>query len=144
MGRVDPTADGESPAAEAFRRELTRRFAADFAVSRIRWTELNLTRLTRSAEPDRDAAAELRRLISRLSGDAQGRWFYNGGVFDRGELWGRRGRPWAIVAHPYQISAEQQELLDKVASCPGFTVRVDDRPSHYGPGTRHLRVQLAR
>ena len=142
MKGVDPAADTERPRVEALRREMTEKFASDFGVIRIKWTELNLSRLVRAAEPDPVAAAELRRLISRLSGDPDGRWFYADGVFDNGELWGRRGRPWAIVSHPYQIRDEHRGLLDEVASCPGLKVCVDDRPGHYGFGTRHLRIQL--
>jgi hypothetical protein len=65
-----------------------------------------------------------------------------GGVFDHGKLWGRGGKPIMVVGAPYGIAANECELLGVLARFGTIHVSVDDRPSDYGHGTHHVRVEV--
>jgi hypothetical protein len=73
-------------------------------------------------------------------GDAP--WLEQGGVFDHGELWSRFGVPSLVTGHPYQIGDDEAALLAELGRYPTLRVGVDDRPSYYGFGTHHVRVEL--
>ena len=117
-------------------------FARDFNARPIRWSAHNLARLLRSTGERPDRVAELRAVLGRL-GLGDWRWPEQRGVFDHGELWGRQGRPWAIVGHPYSLDAREREALARLArEFPGLAVAIDDRPSHYGHGSNHVRIEV--
>jgi hypothetical protein len=65
------------------------------------------------------------------------------GVFDRREI----VRPSRAAAHAGRpplrdISPGERALLAELGRFSGLRVNVDDRPSHYGFGTHHVRVEL--
>jgi len=90
--------------------------------------------------------AEMRRILESLGLDDAGcgrPWIAQHGLWDHGELWARSGRPVLLVGHPYELSVEQATLLVELRRrFRGLRVAVDDRPSHHGFGTRHVRVEL--
>ncbi len=70
------------------------------------------------------------------------RWVEPCEVFSHGEVWGVDGQPRIILGHPFDISPRQVEWLGNLGRYPALRVGVDDRPSHYGFGTHHVRVEL--
>lgn len=120
---------------------LRAEFAADLDVVPWRWSGHTIARLIRSTGEWPARLAEIRHALFWLGlGDCR-RYPSRGGAFDHGTLWGRSRAPLWIVGHPYHITADQIALLVHLAvTFPTLTVAVDDRPSFYGFGTRHVRV----
>jgi hypothetical protein len=67
-----------------------------------------------------------------------------GGIWDHGTLWSRNGEPAVLVGHPYPcaVSDEDRRLLAELGRFGTLKVALDDRPSFYGFGTHHIRVEL--
>lgn len=121
-------------------------FASDLAVRPCRWSAHNLTVMLRRTGDSPARVAEMRDLLGALGMDQCGHrhsWISMGGVFDHGEMWSRDGVPVVIVGHPYDIDPDERHWLAELARFPGLAVNVDDRPSYYGYGTHHVRVELA-
>jgi len=118
-------------------------FARDFGAGEIKWGGRNLSRLLRMTGERPQRVGEMRSFLSVLGLDCDSaRWVSRGGVFDHGEMWGRGGEPWAVVGHPYRIDDDKRGLIADLARFPMLRVSVDDRPSYYGFGTHHVRVEL--
>lgn len=140
--------------ADAQRRFLEQRqreaeFAEDFAARPIKWSGHNLSRMLRSTGERPDRVRELRSLLGLLglgNGPYQGQYPSTNGWFDHGDMWGRNGKPWAIVGHPYELSlwgVDRDAVMAELRSFSGsIGVFVDDRPSYYGFGTHHVRVEV--
>jgi hypothetical protein len=110
----------------------------------IRFSGYNLSRLLNLTGERPERVEAMRGLLDALGLDScDRRWISAGGVFDHGEFFARDGRPWALVGHPYGIRDEQREDLAELARFTTLRVAVDDRPSYYGFGTNHVRVELA-
>jgi hypothetical protein len=87
--------------------------------------------------------AEMRVILRMLGMGPDPHWPTHGGVFDHGEFWARSGKPWAVVGHPYGIDTVERELLSTLGRfTPALRVSVNDRPSYYGFGTDHVRIEL--
>jgi len=117
-------------------------FARDFHTRPIKWSAFNVARLLKATGERPERVAEMRAILGHL-GMGHYPWPCTMGVWDHGELWARHGHPWAIVGHPYGVNAERRRLLATLPRFPGLRVRLDDRPSYYGHGTNHVRVELA-
>lgn len=122
-------------------------FARALGLSRlVKWSTYNLSRMLRHTGERPERVESIRALLRRLGMDCGcGRqWIGTGGVFDHGEMWSRDGHPAVIVGHPYGISTDEEDLLAALArGFPTLRVTVDDRPSYYGHGTNHVRIELA-
>lgn len=127
--------------AEAARRRAD--FARDFGSREIRWSGYNLSRMLRLTGERPARVAEMRSVFNALglAGISQ-RWIGMGGVFDHGVFWGRAGKPWALVGHPYGVNDDERGWLAELARFPTLRVRVNDRPGYYGFGTDHVRIEL--
>jgi hypothetical protein len=125
---------------------LRETFVTEFGVREQAWSPHNLSRFLRLTGERPERVAEMRAILGWLglgSNSAScGGWLNMDGVFDHGEMWGRGGRPLMLVGHPYNIYTEQRGLLAELGCFGGLRVNVDDRPSHYGFGTHHVRVEL--
>jgi hypothetical protein len=117
-------------------------FAYEFGVSRMKWSAHHVSRLLRLTGERPQRVAEMREILGHL-GLGSASWAGIGGVFDHGELWGRARTPMMLVGHPYGIDAREHMLLAELARFSTLRVNVDDRPSYYGHGTNHVRVELA-
>ena len=127
---------------EAAERAARDRFAEDFNARPIRWGGWNLARLLRSTGERPARVAELRAALGAL-GLGDWRWPEQRGVFDHAEAWGRQGRPWCLVGHPYSLDDREREELARLArEFPTLCVSVDDRASHYGFGSHHVRIEV--
>jgi hypothetical protein len=126
-------------------RERLAAFGREFGVTPAKWSTHNLARLLRRTgeRPDRIAAA--RALLDALGMGWGGRhWSSDWWVFDHGEMWCRRGQPVMVTGAPYDLDDQERELLAVLARwSPALRVTVNDRPSPYGWGTHHVRVELA-
>ncbi len=142
MRAIDPAYQARLASAARLRAD----FAQDFGAREIRWSGYNLSRLLRLTGERPARVAEMRSVLDALglAGISQ-RWIGMGGAFDHGVFWGRGGKPWALVGHPYPygFGPDERALLADLARFPTLLVRVDDRPSYYGFGTHHVRVELA-
>lgn len=122
--------------------ELHDAFAQDFRATPCQWSGHNLTRMLRATGEPPARVAHYRTALERLGigtdREVPAQW----GVFDHGDFWARDGVPSIIVGHPYGISDEQRALLHVLARVPGLRVGVDDRPSYYGHGSNHVRIEL--
>jgi hypothetical protein len=128
-----PTPRVSDPAALA---RLQADFARDFGVKEVKWTDRNEARFVRSTGERPERAAELRDILHEL-----GAW--GGGVFDHCTMWGRKGQPCVCIGHPYSVGREDWELLRALPVWfPSLRCAVDDRPSFYGHGTHHVRIEL--
>jgi len=90
--------------------------------------------------------AEMRAILGRLglgSDRNSSGWIYTNGVFDHGEMFSIGGIPRVLVGHPYGIDADEYRLLAELRRFTVLRVGVDDRPSYYGFGSNHVRVELA-
>lgn len=119
-------------------------FARDFGARVIQWSGYNLSRMLNLTGERPARVAGMRELLKilGLAGISQ-RWIGMGGVFDHGVFWSRAGNPWALVGHPYDVDDDERTWLAELARYPMLRVSVDDRPSYYGFGTHHVRVELA-
>jgi hypothetical protein len=117
-------------------------FAYEHQVGEIKWSGHNLSRLLRQTGERPERVAEMRSILGRLGIGDYTQWLCTGGVFDHGEMWGRSGKPWMIVGHPYGINEERMELLAALGRFGGLRVNVDDQTSYYGYGTNHVRIEL--
>jgi hypothetical protein len=116
-------------------------FATHFNVREMRWTAHNVSRMIRSTGERPERVKELRTILGALGMGAE-RFAGIGGVFDHGKLWGRDGKPILVVGAPYGIATYERELLGMLAQFGTLRVSVDDRPSEYGHGTHHVRVEV--
>jgi hypothetical protein len=108
-------------------------FALAFGVRECRWSDHNLSRLLNATGERPERVKEMRAIIGRLESR----------VFDHDEMWARGRVPMILVGHPYQIEPEHRAALAYLArTFPTIRVSVDDRPSYYGFGTHHVRVEL--
>lgn len=140
MRAIDPLYQAELNRAAEGRAAFVRKFGA----GAIKWSGPNLSRLLRLTGERPKRLREMRSFLSVLGLDcACPRWLSRGGVFDHGEMWERDGHPWAVVGHPYFLDDDKRGLLAALARYPMLRVGVDDRPSYYGFGTHHVRVELA-
>lgn len=123
--------------------QLRADFGRDFGAREIRWSVYNLSRMLRLTGERPARVAEMRELLKilGLAGISQ-RWIGMGGVFDHGVFWGRAGKPWALVGHPYGINDDERTWLAELARYPTLRVYVNDRLGYYGFGTDHVRVEL--
>jgi hypothetical protein len=148
LARTDPAYLARLEEADRLRAD----FAAAFGVGEARWSDYNLTRLLRATGERPARVAEIREIVCDLSSGRRGQRTWggpvvpslgNGGVFDHLDMWGRPRHPTMLIGHPYGIAAEEREALAYLArTFPTLRVSVDDRPSYYGFGTNHVRVEL--
>jgi hypothetical protein len=122
-------------------------FASEFGARAVRWSGRNLSRLLRATGERPERVAAMRALLDALGMGPSRRWPGRGGVFDHGEMWARRGSPWAVVGHPYGVDDRERGWLAELARFPTLRVAVDDRPGHYAPQgrpvrTNHVRVEV--
>lgn len=120
-------------------------FAREMEATTIRWSTYNVTRLLRSTgeRPERVDEAWGFLMELGMGPDARRAWPTQSGAFDHGVLWARGGRPWAIVGAPYELSSAHRFLLETLGrSFPTIRVAIDDRPSYYGFGTCHVRIEV--
>lgn len=123
---------------------LRTEFAAEFRVRPIKWSGHNLARMLRLTGESPARVAEMRSILGALGmGDPRCSWIAAAGIFDHGEAWGRDRVPRYFVGHPYQVGDEQRSLLARLSRFNALIVHIDDRPSYYGFGTHHVRVELA-
>jgi hypothetical protein len=116
-------------------------FAAHFNAREMRWSVHNVSRLLRSTGERPERVRELKSILGHLGMGVErfaGTW----GVFDHGKLWGRDGKPLMVTGAPYGITADERELLGMLARFGTLRVSVDDRPSDYGHGTHHVRIEV--
>lgn len=139
---LDPSAEAAALAELVRVSTLAVRFADEFGAVRVRWSDYNLSRLLRLTGERPARVDEMRRMVLGLCGP-RFKWLSPVGVLDHGEFWGRRGRPWAIVSHPYHLDPGQRAAISELGRfTPRLKVSVDDRPSHYGFGTHHVRLEV--
>jgi hypothetical protein len=127
-------------------------FIRELGVREYRWSHHNISRLLRATGERPERVEEMRSLLGDLGtgdrhriGDSRMGYCYligAGGVWDHVKMWGRDRFPCIFAGHPYSIDDEQREMLAQLAQFPGLRVGVDDRPSYYGHGTHHVRVEL--
>jgi hypothetical protein len=130
--------------------ELRSAFAAESGVRPCKWSGHNVSRLLRATGERPARVDEMWAILGGLGmgnsiGDCR-RWPAPWGVFDHGEMWAREGLPCLIVGHPYQVSCypgDGRALLAELSRFTSLRVAVDDRPSYYGHGTHHVRIELA-
>lgn len=122
---------------------LRETFALDFGAKPLKWSGLNVSRLVRATGERPERVAMVRVFLAYLGMEGSKTHPGRGGVFDHGELWSRDGKPWAIVGHPYGIDDDERALLAGLArNAHTLAVRIDDRPTHYGFRTNHVRIEL--
>lgn len=120
-------------------------FAHQHQAREIKWSGHNLGRLLRLTGERPERVAEMWAILGALGmGElsCHRHWPCTGGVFDHGEMWGRFGVPWCVVGHPYGIDDEERDLLAILGRFGTLRVGVNDRPSYYGHGTDHVRVEI--
>jgi hypothetical protein len=104
-------------------------FMARHDLRRMEFSGRSFARLIRAAG-GADALVRLRRLYgncrSLTDGELAGQFML--GCLDHFELYGRRGRPLVLVAHPYQIDARSRDQLAALGSV-GLEVMVGRKPS---------------
>jgi hypothetical protein len=123
---------------------LRQQFVIEHSARPIRWSGYNLSRLLNLTGERPDRIKKMRALLGLLGMGLQGCWPDQSGVFDHGEMWGRSGKPWAIVGHPYGVNAAEHGWLAALARfTPAIRVSINDRPSHYSRSTDHVRIELA-
>jgi hypothetical protein len=128
---------------ESRRLGLQEQFVIEHSAYPLRWSAHNLSRLLNLTGERPARVAEMRAILGALGMGPEGRWPAPGGVFDHGEFWARSGKPWAIVGHPYGVAPAERELLSTLARfTPRLRVNVNDRPSYYGFGSDHVRIEL--
>ena len=119
-------------------------FTKAFKVRECQATDHNLARMLRSTGERPERVKEMRGMIRRLAHGRDQRFFFLGwGVFDHGSMWCRNRLPVLMVGQPYDIAADESELLKALARYPTLRVALDDRPSFYGFGTHHVRIEVA-
>jgi hypothetical protein len=129
-------------------RALRDAFIAAFGVRKAKWSAHNLARMLNASGHTREVIAAARAILGKLGlGDGQCerpyyQWICTSGVFDHGEMWSFAGLPSILVGHPYQIGDDERDALGRLDRLGGFRVAIDDRPSYYGFGTHHVRVEL--
>lgn len=122
----------------------TAEFTKALGVRRYKWSRTNLMKMLRATGETPGRVEELRAILGELGmGDRTYPWISPAGVWDHGELWGKGGMPRLVVGHPYQIGDHERAWLDELSRFATLKVSVDDRPSYYGHGTHHVRVELA-
>jgi hypothetical protein len=110
---------------------------------RLRWCGRHLTRMPNRTGERPERVKERRLVLGELGLGAE-RWGpCLGGVFDHGEMWALPGGRYAVVGHPYGVDKNERAWLAELARFPTLRVSVDDRPSYYGFGTNHVRVENA-
>lgn len=131
----------EHARAEALRES----FAEEHEATAIRFSSYNISRLLRSTGERPDRVDEAWEFLIALGMDGAGgkQSPTQLGVFDHGVVWARWGRPWAITGHPYQITDLHRFTLTTLGrTFPTLKVAIDDRPSFYGFGSHHVRIEV--
>lgn len=124
-------------------------FADALGVRQYKWSRHNLMKMLRATGETPERVAEMAAILGDLGmgdlgmGQAYYRWISPDGVWDHGAMWGRDGMPRVVVGHPYRVGDRERARLDELARFTTLEVAVDDRPSYYGHGTHHVRVELA-
>jgi hypothetical protein len=122
---------------------LRAHFAYDFRAREINWSAWNLVRLLRLTGERPQRVAEMRAILDGLGlAGASQRSIMKYGAFDHGTLWGRDGKPWALVGAPYDVDSTMRGWFAVLTRYSGLKVSVDDRPGLHGLGTHHVRVEL--
>jgi hypothetical protein len=118
-------------------------FAHQHQARAIKWSGYNLGRLLRLTGERPERVAEMREILDALGMGPMRHWPSTGGVFDHGEMWGRSGKPWCVVGHPYGVDDEERERLAILGRrFPTLRVGLNDHPSYYGHGTDHVRIEV--
>jgi hypothetical protein len=119
-------------------------FATSFGVRKATASAYNLSRMIRSTGERPGRVAEMKKIIHALASQSDRQCFFLGwGVFDHGDMWCRFGKPVILVGHPYDIADHEREFLTELGRYNTLRVSIDDRPSYYGFGTHHVRIEVA-
>ena len=136
---MEPALD---PQDEPSRRDrLMANFAWQYGAREANFSSYCLARMLRATGERPSRVAEMKALLCEL-GLGDPRWITTGGVFRHGSFWAVAGLPRILVGEPYHLTVDERAKLATLARFPVLSISIDDRPSCYGFGTHHVRIEV--